>query len=80
MSLRNDPPATVEELERQMARVVCAQICKQQGFTGVKESALSTLSEVRACMLSLSKVHQNHFSVVPRHSDTPFTLVGPFPF
>lgn len=29
-----------------MARIACAQICKQQGFTSVKESALNTLAEV----------------------------------
>lgn len=47
MARRNEGTST-EELERQMARVVCAQICKQAGFHAVRDSALNTLTEVLA--------------------------------
>ena len=39
---------SADDLERQMARVVCAQICKDQGFDTARVSALDALSEASA--------------------------------
>lgn len=55
--------ASVDELERQMARIACAQLCKQQGFTTVRESALNSLSEVitRSCLVNVRRLIQSYF-------------------
>ena len=44
---------SAEALERSMARVVVAQICKNQGFDTVRVGALDALSEVRKSFTSL---------------------------